>query len=362
MRASLPPVLLYAWISVDMEALLEQMVRHISSPILALVIVATMAILVRGADLLVHEAVVLSYRSGIPKVVIGATVVSLGTTAPEAVVSVLAAFQGKPGMALGNAVGSIICDTGLVLGLACLIKPLPLDRKVVNRQGWIQVGCGFLLVLACIPWANVSGIFSEGGNLSRGTGFLFLVLLFLYLWKSISWARNDTLTADIEEPDELDASEKNAASAWVLGKLALGIFLVVGASWILIPSVSEVAIRLHVPESIVAATMVAFGTSLPELVTALAATLKGHGELAVGNVLGADILNVLFVAGAASAFTPGGLHAEVPFFTLYFPSMLLILVVFRIGIFVSGERLKRRFGVIMLATYLFVTVASYLSG
>lgn len=338
------------------------MAGYISSPFLAIVIIVTMAILVRGADLLVQEAVVLSYRSGIPKVVIGATVVSLGTTAPEAVVSVLAAFQGKPGLALGNAVGSIICDTGFILGLTCLISPLPLDRKIVNRQGWIQFGCGILLVAACIPWLNITRIFVEGGNLSRATGFLFFIFLAVYLWKSISWARDDTLENDPDFSDEQSGAEGALASAWVLIKLATGIFLVVGASWILIPCVSESSVRLHVPDSIIAATMVAFGTSLPELVTALTATLKGYGELAVGNVIGADILNVLFVAGASSAFTPGGLDATVPFFKLYFPSMLLILVVFRIGISVSGDRLKRRFGAVMLGTYLFVTAASYMSG
>ncbi len=345
-----------------MESLVEQFVIQIPSAFLALIIVAAMAVLVRGADLLVHEAVILSHRSGIPKVVIGATVVSLGTTAPEAVVSVLAAIQGKPGLALGNAVGSIICDTGLILGLACLLAPLPLDRKIVNRQGWIQFLSGILLVLACIPWTGLSSMFTFGGNLPRFMGMIFLVLLALYMWKSIKWAGEGGFPVDPELADaDLDQGSGPALTR-VVGKLILGISLVVGASWLLIPSVSEAAVRLSVPESIIAATMVAFGTSLPELVTAMTATFKGHGELAVGNVIGADILNVLFVAGAAAAVTPGGLVADPSFFTLYFPSMLLVLFVFRIGIFTSGEHLKRGFGAIMLGTYIVVTVASYVVG
>ncbi|MCG8450357.1 MAG: hypothetical protein MI725_12375, partial [Pirellulales bacterium] len=104
---------------------------------LGIEIVVILAVLGKAADWLVSEAVVLSERSGLPKVIIGATVVSLGTTAPEAAVSVLAALQGRPEVALGNAVGSIICDTGLILGIACLIKPLKMPRKIVDRQGWL---------------------------------------------------------------------------------------------------------------------------------------------------------------------------------------------------------------------------------
>ena len=146
----------------------------------------------------------------------------------------------------------------------------------------------------------------------------------------------------------------------ILFKIAGSLFLVVGSSWVLIPSVGEAATRMAVPESIIAATMVAFGTSLPELVTAVSAAWKGHGEIAVGNVIGADILNVLFVAGFSAAATTNGLDAPSHFFTLYFPSMLLILLVFRIGIIFSKEHLRRPFGVILLLTYIAVTIASYL--
>ena len=135
----------------------------------------------------------------------------------------------------------------------------------------------------------------------------------------------------------------------------------VSASYLLIPAVSEAAFRMDVPESIVAATMVAFGTSLPELVTAITSAWRGHGLLAVGNVVGADILNVLFVAGAAAAVTSGGLPAPSHFFTLYFPSMIFILVVFRIGIFFCKDHLTRPFVVILVFAYLAVTVMGYLN-
>ena len=135
--------------------------------------------------------------------------------------------------------------------------------------------------------------------------------------------------------------------------------MVVVSSKLLIPLVRETALRLAVPESIIGATLVAFGTSLPELVTAVTAVRKGHGALAVGNVIGADILNVLFVAGAAAAVTPGGLMAPAHFFRLLFPAMLLVLAVFRIGVLTSGTHLKRPFGIVLLAAYTAVTLISY---
>ena len=131
------------------------------------------------------------------------------------------------------------------------------------------------------------------------------------------------------------------------------------APWRLIIVVRETALRLSIPESLIGATLVAFGTSLPELVTAVTAVRKGHGALAVGNVIGADILNVLFVAGAAAAVTPNGIAASVHFFRLLFPAMLTVLLVFRVGVLTSPKRLGRPFGIILLAVYTAVTVVTY---
>lgn len=304
--------------------------------------------------MLVEEAVTISVQWGVPKVLVGATIVSLGTTLPEAAVSVLAAVQGSPELALGNAVGSVICDTGLILGTAALITPLPLDRAIVNRQGWIQLGAGFLLVVACLPLTSFNTLFDTGGRLSQGAGATFIVLLIVYIWCSIGWSRGTNADAAQEE-----IAHNTAGAMTIFVKLISGIALLIGASWLLIPVVREAALRLHIPPGIVAATLVAFGTSLPELVTAVTAALKRHGELAVGNVIGADILNVLFVAGAAAAVTQGGLNASPHFFRLLFPAMLLILIVFRIGIMVSGTQLRRPVGGILIGVYLLVTILSY---
>ncbi len=338
-----------------MEDSLSQFFTDQASWALAGEIVLILAVLGKAADWLVGEAVVLSERSGLPKVIIGATVVSLGTTSPEAAVSVLAALQGSPGLALGNAVGSIICDTGLILGIACLISPPKLPREIVNRQGWLQFAAGVLLVAACWPWGTGANPFREGGLLPQAAGVGFVILLIGYLWLSVRWARSSTVTVELEEFE----ADKSASMFTVISKLVVAIVLVIGASHLLIPAIEVAAKRMGVPPGIVAATLVAFGTSLPELVTAVTASLKGHGDLAVGNIIGADILNVLFVAGLSAAVTSAGLDAENFFFQVHFPSMLVILVVFRIGVFVSGERLSRTFGTILLLAYAVYMVLNY---
>ena len=293
--------------------------------IAAAVIFVSILILGKSADSLVDGAVTVSIRTGMPRVIVGATIVSIGTTFPEAVVSVLAAFQGAPDLALGNAVGSIICDTGLILGLACTISPLPLNREVVNRQGWVQFGAGLLLVALCVPFSNIQDVGESGGVLPQWAGFLFLLLLVVYIVWSIKLAK----TASVEEEIEEDSTKSTGVLVLLM---AIAAAFVGVSSMGLIDGTIVVAKEFNVPQGVIAATIVAFGTSLPELVTSLAAVKRGQGELAVGNVIGADILNVLFVAGAAAAVTPAGLNADKIFFAFQFPAMLLILILFRIGI------------------------------
>ncbi|PCI39275.1 MAG: sodium:calcium antiporter [Elusimicrobia bacterium] len=298
----------------------------------------------KAADVLVDEAVILADRAEIPKVIIGATIVSLGTTTPEAAISVLAAIKGDPGLALGNAVGSIICDTGLILGIAAMMAPLPLDKSVVNRQGWIQLGAGVLLVACC---------FVFGDRLPRTIGFFFLALLALYIWMSIGWAKK-------QRGKKKKTAHENEGYALVVAKLIAAVVAVVAVSHVLIPAVEIAAKHAGIPEHIIAATLVAFGTSLPELVTAVSAVRKGQGELAIGNVIGADILNVLFVVGAACAVTSEGLGIPPNFFKLHFPFMLGVLVFFRVGIFLSKDKLSRPFGVLLFGSYLSYLATQYM--
>ena len=211
-----------------MDQWITDLIGGLASPLLFLIIAVTLYTLGKGADWLVDEAVILSTRWGLGKAVIGATIVSIGTTTPEAAVSVLSAIQGKPGLALGNAVGSIICDTGLILGLASLIAPLPLNRQLVSRLSNVQVGAGCLLVLGCFPWTSPAKLFIEGGTLLQLVGVVFVILLGLYIWQSIRWASETGANAEATE----DAEEVYAFGTLI--KLILSITIIVISAQILI--------------------------------------------------------------------------------------------------------------------------------
>ena len=337
----------WAWL-VD-EELLNQLVA--SFPVWGLLVTMAVCILVlsKGADLMIDGAANLARKTGMPRIVIGATIISLGTTTPEMFVSVLAAWTGNPGLALGNGVGSIICDTGLIFGSMCIISRVPIKRYILNRTGWVQVGAATLLVLLSIlAW------FTSGGQpvLGRWVGFLLLALLAGYLYLAYYWARQGGR----------DASEEDDEPPWSTGKSLLftflGLLAVVASSRVLVPCAAEGAQRVGVPPDIIAATLVAFGTSLPELMTAITAVRKGHPQIMVGNVVGADVLNCLFVIGAAAAVKP--LAVPPNFFTFHFPAMLIILFSFRLFIFLNRDGwFKRWQGIWIFGVYLVYLILQY---
>ncbi|MBU4575724.1 MAG: calcium/sodium antiporter [Desulfarculus sp.] len=324
------------------DQVLHQMVAGMPMWGLLLLLIVCIVVLSKGADLMVDGAVALARRTGLPRIVIGATIISLGTTTPEMFVSVMAAWTGNPGLALGNGVGSIICDTGLIFGLMCIISRVPVRRYILNRTGWVQVGAATLLVLLALlalwqsPGAPVLG---------RGVGALLLVLLVGYLYMSYRWARQSGLVDEAEEDEPL----------WGLGKALgftlLGLVGVIVGSRVLVPVAAEGASRLGVPQDVIAATLVAFGTSLPELMTAISSVKKRQPQIMVGNVVGADVLNCLFVIGAAAFARP--LTVPPNFYSFHFPAMLLILYSFRLFIRMNTDGwFKRWQGVWILGIYL----------
>lgn len=334
-----------------MEDILQPFVQSLGWPFLLLLTGLCLALLFKGADWLVSGAVQLAYRTGLPKIMIGATIVSLGTTAPEVFVSVLAAWTGNPGLALGNGVGSIIADTGLVLGVACLMSPIPLNRFILERTGWFQVGSACLLVfLACLQWYFTAGT----PVLDRWVGFLFLGLLLLYIRLSYHWAKQDKSQLAQDMPDQVS----QRGTLYSLGLLLTGLFLVLGSARLLIPAASEMAVRLGVPQDVIAASVVALGTSLPELVTAITSVRKGYPEILVGNIVGADVLNCLFVIGASAAAKP--LAVPASFYLLHFPVLLIILFSFRI--FISLDKtgyFNKLQGAWLVGLYLLYIVLQY---
>jgi cation:H+ antiporter len=338
----------------------------VSAPLLMLITVIAMAIVVKGADWLVEGAAGMAKVMGMPAVVIGATIVSLGTTSPEAAVSVLAAFNGQAGLALGNGVGSIIADTGLIFGIGCLMTRLPADKFVLSRQGWIQFGSAVLLAGCCYGLFFLDG---EKAQIPRWIGIVFVALLVLYMALSMKWAKahpagEPHLIAKDGEVEHDRKTDKTHGMLYLVGLGLIGLVLVVLAGDGLVNSVTELAGRWGIPDVVIASTLVAFGTSLPELVVGITAIRKGHAELLVGNIIGADILNVLFVIGLAALAKPLPIiepTATYPaiFLIVQLPTMLLMLVMFRLFIFraVKDGSFSRWMGIPLLVLYVVFIVA-----
>jgi cation:H+ antiporter len=341
---------IFRWIA-D-ERILHQLLHGFPTVALLAIMAVCIFILSKGADWMIDGVVNLAQRTGLPRIVIGATIVSLGTTMPEAFVSVMAAWMGNPGLALGNGVGSIIADTGLIFGLVCMLTIVPVNRFILNRTGWVQVGTATLLVIIAVM-ARV--VMADGPVLNRWVGILFLVLLGGYMYLTYFWAKQGAhASAEHEEIDLNRVMTLKVCWFCILG----GLFLVILGARFLVPSAAEIAHRMGVPEDVIAATMVAFGTSLPELTTAITAVRRRHPEIMVGNVVGADVLNCLFVIGAAAAAKP----LEVPqnFFTFHFPAMLLILYSFRLFIFINKDGYFKRWqGAWLFGVYLVYLILQY---
>lgn len=330
-----------------MDEMLYSMLGNIPTIGLLVIIGISLYLLGKGADEFVDGAIDLSIRWGIPKVIVGATIVSLGTTIPEVTVSTLAAMKGSADMALGNAVGSIITNTALILGLAALIGNLPMDKKALGRQSFEQLVYAVFLSIICLP------IFSgeEYGIINRYMGIGLLILLVIYLYSKMKGSKTDVEISD-ETVDTTIFSN--------MLQLFIGLVLVILSSKVLIPTVETVALRVGIPESIIAATLVAFGTSLPELMTSLTAVKKGHGELAVGNVTGANILNILFVIGSSAVISKDGLRISPHFFKLQIPTMLILLTVFYLFTKKDEDHITKKQGFVLLGIYIIYLVLNYL--
>lgn len=340
--------MLFRWF-ID-EAVLHDWALASPTWMILVALVISIGVLSKGSEWLIDGVVALAQRTGLPKVVIGATIVSLGTTTPEAFVSVMAAFMGNSGLALGNGVGSIIADTGLIFGITCLLTAVPMQRYILNRTGWVQVGAATLLVVISIVllWQ------SDGVPvLGRPIGIFFLILLIAYLYATYRWARNGGEALKSDGHAESEESPLGLTQSGVM--IGGGLLAVIVGAKVLIPCASVLAGRLGVPEDVIAATMVAFGTSLPELVTAVTAVRKGHPEITVGNIVGADVLNCLFVIGAAATARP----LEIPptFFYLHFPAMMLILWSFRAFISMNRDGTFKRWQGIWLLTIYIIYIA-----
>ena len=247
-------------------------------------------LLIKGGDWFVDSAVGIAKRFRVPEIIIGATVVSIGTTLPEVMVSVTAAVNNNGAIAYGNAIGSIICNTALIAALTIAIKPAPVNRKAVTTP------VIFFFVSAAI-YVVAAYIF---GTFDRWLGIVMLAVFAVYM--------ASTIYKGFKNPEAVEAEEEEQAANGSLIKdlvvlvLSAGL-IAVGADMLEGSSVS-LATMAGIPTEVVGVTVVALCTSLPELVTAVTALVKGHGALSLGNIIGANIFNLVLVSGAAVAISP----------------------------------------------------------
>ena len=247
-------------------------------------------LLIKGGDWFVDSAVAIAKKFKVPEIIIGATVVSIGTTLPEVMVSVTAAVNHNGAIAYGNAIGSIICNTALIAALTIAIRPAPVDRKTVVTPVVFFFGAAAIYVVAAYLF----------GRFDRWMGIVMLLVFVAYMAMTIHKGfKNPTQSQDEEEEDGKEKSLPVALLVLVVSAALIAI----GADMLEGSSVS-LATMAGIPTEVVGVTVVALCTSLPELVTAVTALMKGHGALSLGNIIGANIFNLVLVSGAAVTISP----------------------------------------------------------
>lgn len=304
-----------------------------------------LVLLIKGGDWFVDGATGIAERFHVPEIIIGATVVSIGTTLPEVMVSATSALTGHGEIAYGNAIGSIICNTALIAAITVAVRPGPVDTKSLKTP----VLFFFLSAAVYCLNAYISGYFS------RVLGIVLLAIFVLYLYVTVRQGFRSSAPEEEAEAEELEkAKEISMGKAIVL--LVVGAALIAVGADLLVDNGTLIAQALGVPESVIALTFVALGTSLPELVTAITSLAKGHGALSLGNVIGANIFNLVLVSGVSTTLAPfripqsstiGGMNASL---VLDIPLMLFVMAFLCLPA-LATKKLSRYQGIVLLAIY-----------
>ena len=299
-------------------------------------LIIAFAFVAKGGDMFVDSSVQIASTLRVPRLIIGGTLVSLATTIPELVVSVTAIYLGDSGIALGNAVGSAIVDMGLVTGTVALILPVTVDRAVFRKRAWWVRIAAILLVI--VSWNQVIG---------QLPGFGLFVFSCLYLFADYRYIRrkqNQEPRSLDEAPPDNGRSNINIALRFILG----AVLIVIGSRLLLDTGIS-LATRMGVPSVLIGLSVVAMGTSLPELVTGISAARKGVPDLSVGNVLGANLLNIAMIVGLAGTIRPLILSDFVQWYS--YPWLFVFIAALGLTLGRSGT-LDRRGGMVLIGLYI----------
>ena len=301
-----------------------------------------LVLLIKGGDWFVDGATGIARRFHLPDIVVGATVVSIGTTLPEVMVSATGAMLGQGAMAYGNAIGSIICNTALIAAISVAVNPGPVNTKSMKMPVLFFFGSAAIYCVA----AYIMGEFT------RPLGLIMLAIFVVYLIFTVRQGMNNPEEAEEEEASDSKPRTFLQDLFWLVAGAAL---IAVGAD-LLVEHGTIIAVGLGVPETVIALTFVALGTSLPELVTTITSLRKGHASLGIGNVIGANVFNLVLVSGVAVTLAP----FEVPVGNLIFghnaslvmdiPIMLTVMLLLTVPA-LATKKLHRWQGIVLLAIY-----------
>ncbi len=299
--------------------------------------------LIKGGDWFVDGAIGLARRFHVPEILIGATVVSIGTTLPEVMVSAAGALEGHSQIAYGNAIGSVICNTALISALTIAVKPGKTDSKSLRLPVIFFFAAALLF----------AGVAYTTGQFTRPVGIVLLCMFAAYMLLSVFSLKKNPAPAGMEEADETNKDMPLGKSILLL---VVGAALIAVGARLLVDNGTLIAAALGVPESVIALTFVALGTSLPELVTAITSLAKGHGSLSLGNVIGANLFNLVLVSGLSITLSPfgipegstiAGMNASL---VLDIPVMFFVMLLMTLPALFKGK-LYRAQGIILLAVY-----------
>lgn len=307
-------------------------------------------LLLGGGEALVKGSVVVARRLGVSPLLIGLTLVGFGTSTPELVASLRAALIGSPGIAIGNVVGSNVANILLILGLSAVIVPLATTKEAFRRDGAVLIGVSLLMLAVVLL-----------GRIGRETGLAFLGLLAAYtVYTYLSERRTYGAAARVREAEAEEAMPRRELPLWTAALLAAGgIAAVVLGANLLIGAAVEIARAAGLPEVVIGLTLVAVGTSLPELATSIMAAARREADVAFGNIVGSSIFNVLGIAGVTAVVAPIPVPPEIARLDVW---IMLAAALFLVLFATTGWRVQRWEGGALLAAYAAYLLAQFVPG
>lgn len=305
-----------------------------------ILLVIGFVLLIKGADYFVEGASNIAVKLNVSPLLVGLTIVALGTSSPEATVAILAALEGSPGVVLGNVIGSNIVNITVVIGLTALIAPLTVQSETVRKE------IPFAMLAAIVLMILMADVALQGAGaniINRGDGIIILLFFSVFLYYVFEMAmKNRSSTVEKVDADTGESWLKNIL--FTIGGL---IAIIIGGEMV-VSSATEIALSLGMSEALVGLTIVAIGTSLPEIMTSVTAALKGKGDMAIGNVVGSNIFNIFFVTGTASTVAPIAAESKLFFDGWVMVGLTVLLLIFSRTHFKIG----RREGAVLLLAYI----------